>query len=203
MKHITLNKKLNTNKIFTYFNLLSSKKDENNLSIFSNYYLIGRRASYYIINPFAVNTAISRIFILLKEMHSEGKGGRHIQKWILSFNPKHAGICRWFGWSIGASIFAKLTKNYGILSNGGIVLGISGSLVTYTFTSYIGIDLAFILSSKSSGGRAALITQKSIITVGFDASDSLTYAYNLPGIRSYRSIILYSRIFSFLLNKII
>jgi len=44
-------------------------------------------------------------------------------------------------------------------------------MVAYTFLTYIGIDLAFILSSKSSGGRAELLTQKSLLSIGFDGND--------------------------------
>jgi hypothetical protein len=44
-------------------------------------------------------------------------------------------------------------------------------MVAYTFLSYIGVDLAFILSSQKSGGRAELLTQRALLTIGFDGSD--------------------------------
>lgn len=72
---------------------------------------------------------------------------------------------------MGANVYARLSKNNAVISNGGLVLGVKGSMVAYTFLSYIGVDLAFILSSQSSGGRAELLTQRALLTVGFDGTD--------------------------------
>jgi hypothetical protein len=44
-------------------------------------------------------------------------------------------------------------------------------MVAYTFLSYIGVDVAFVLSSRASGGRAQLLTQRSLLTIGFDGFD--------------------------------
>jgi len=121
---------------------------------------------------------------------------------VFSFTIKHASISRWFGWSIGANIFSRLSKNNGFISNGGILLYIKSSMVVYTFLSYIGVDLAFVLSSKDSGGRSEMLTQKSLLAIGFDGIDVWTYTYNMPGVKSIRSVVLYSRIFSLLFSKL-
>lgn len=185
--------------IFMSFNLLTSHKDAKSMVVFSNFYVLGQRSSYYIVNPFAVSDTLNRIFILIKGVVTENK---KYQRWVFSFNIKHASIARWFGWSIGAGVFARLSKNNGIISNGGILMHIKSSMVVYTFLSYIGVDLAFVLSSRKSGGRAEMLTQKSLLAIGFDGNDVWTYAYNMPGVRSTRSIILYSRIFSLLFLKL-
>jgi hypothetical protein len=44
-------------------------------------------------------------------------------------------------------------------------------MVVYTFLSYVGVDLAFVLSSKDGGGRAEMLTQKSLLAIGFDGTD--------------------------------
>lgn len=186
-------------RVFLTFNLLTSYKDTKGISVFQNYYVLGQRSSYYIVNPYAIANTLSRIFILIKGILCENK---KYSRWVFSFNVRHASVCRWFGWSIGASIFAKLAKNNGIISNGGMIMHIKSSMVVYTFLSYIGMDLAFVLSSKCSGGRAELLTQKSLMVIGFDGTDVWTYAYNLPGVRSTRSVLLYSRIFSMLFLKL-
>lgn len=185
--------------VFLSFNMLTSHKNTKGISIFTNYYILGQRSSYYLINPYAVANTLSRIFILIKGMLCENK---EYSRWVFSFNVKHAAICRWFGWSVGASIFARLSKNNGIISNGGLLMFVKSSMVAYTFLSYIGMDLAFVLSSKSSGGRAELLTQKSLMTIGFDGNDVWSYAFSLPGVRSTRSVVLYARIFSMLLLKL-
>lgn len=187
------------NKVLISFNLLSSHKDAKSIVVFTNYYVVALRSGYYIVNPFAIADTLSRIFILIRGIVCENP---KFQKWVFSFNVKHSGIGRWFSWSIGAGLFARLTKNNGFVSNGGIILHIKSSMVVYTFLSYIGMDLAFVLSSRNSGGRAEMLTQKSLLAVGFDGNDVWTYAYNMPGVRSTRSVILYSRIFSLLFAKL-
>lgn len=179
--------------------MLTSIKESKNISIFKNFYILGQRSSYFIVNPYAISNTLNRIFILIRSIILENK---KYTKWVFSFNIKHTTICRWFGWATGSSIFAKLSKNNALISNGGILINIKSSMVAYTFLTYIGIDLAFILSSKSSGGRAELLTQKSLLSIGFDGNDVWTYAYNLPGVRSTRSVVLYSRIFSMLFLKL-
>lgn len=186
-------------KVFLSFNLLASYKDAKSRVVFSNYYVLGQRSCYYIVNPFAVGDTLNRIFILIRGMSGENP---NFQKWVFSFNVKHTPVGRWFAWSIGASLFARLSKNNGFISNGGIILHIKSSMVVYTFLSYIGLDLAFVLSSKNSGGRAEMFTQKSLLAIGFDGNDVWTYAYNMPGVRSVRSVVLYSRIFSLLFLKL-
>lgn len=186
-------------KVFLSFNILSSYKDAKNRAVFSNFYVLGQRSCYYIVNPFAVGETLNRIFILIRGIVEENP---KYQKWVFSFNVRHAAIARWFGWSIGASVFSRLTKNNGFVSNGGLILHIKSSMVVYTFLSYIGMDLAFVLSSKNSGGRAEMLTQKSLLAIGFDGNDVWTYAYNMPGVRSVRSVVLYSRIFSMLFLKL-
>jgi hypothetical protein len=47
-----------------------------------------------------------------------------------------------------------------------------------------------------------MLTQKSLLAIGFDGTDVWTYAYNMPGVKSIRSVVLYSRIFSLLLSKL-
>lgn len=187
------------NHIQNSFILFSSKRLEKNLSTYKTYYILGRRANYYIVNPHAVTEILNRIFILVRGIASETK---NFSKWVFSFHIKHTQIARWFGWTIGASTYSRLSKNNGIISNNGIILGVRGSMVAYTFLSYIGVDLAFILSSQKSGGRAELLTQRALLTIGFDGSDVWNYAYNLPGVKSTRSVILYSRIFTIILWKL-
>lgn len=187
------------NEIARTFTLLSSKKLEKNLSIYKTYFILGRRANYFIINPNAVVEALNRIFILIKGISSESK---NFSKWVFSFQLKHAPVARWFGWTSGSSVYSRLSKNHGIISNNGIILAVRGSMVTYSFLTYIGVDMAFVLSSQNSGGRAELITQRAVLTVGFDGTDVWNYAYNLPGTRSTRSVILYARIFVMILAKL-
>ena len=186
-------------KVFLSFNVLASYKDARSRVVFSNFYVLGQRSCYYIVNPFAVAETLNRIFILIKGIVEENP---KFQKWVFSFNVRHAALGRWFGWAIGASVFARLTKNNGFVSNGGMLLHIKSSMVVYTFLSYIGMDLAFVLSSKNSGGRAEMLTQRSLLAIGFDGNDVWTYAYNMPGVRSVRSVVLYSRIFSMLFVKL-
>lgn len=187
------------NELMLSFSLLGSQKLDKNLAVFVNYFVLGRRGDFYIVNPYAVTQTLTRIFTLLKNIVLENK---KFQKWVFSFIIKHAALCRWFGWVSGTAVYAKLTKNNAIISNVGIVLAVKGSMAAYTFLSYIGIDVAFVLSSKSSGGKAELLTSRSILTIGFDGTSVWTYAYNLPGTRNLKSAILYSRIFSIILTKI-
>lgn len=181
------------------FTLFSSKRLEKNLATYKTYFILGRRANYYIVNPHAVAEALNRIFILVRGISAEVK---HFSKWVFSFQLKHAQVARWFGWTTGSGIYCRLSKNNGIISNSGLILGVKGSMVAYTFLAYIGVDVAFILSSQHSGGRAELLTQRALLTIGFDGSDVWNYAYNLPGIRSTRSVILYARIFTLILWKL-
>lgn len=195
---VILKKKI-FNEVLRTFALFSSKKLEKNLAIYKTYFILGRRANYYIINPSAVVEALNRIFILIKGISSES---RNFSKWVFSFQLKHAPVARWFGWTMGSSVYSRLSKNHGIISNNGIILAVKGSMVAYTFLTYIGVDVAFVLSSQNSGGRAELITQRAILTIGFDGTDVWNYAYNLPGVRSTRSVILYARIFVMILGKL-
>lgn len=181
------------------FSMLSSQKFEKNWSVFSNYYVLGRRGSYYFVNPIAVTSVLCKIYILLKNVILENQ---KFQKWVFSFILKHAAVCRWFGWITGSGIYANLVKNNAIISNSGLVFIVRGSMAAYTFLSYIGVDIAFVLSSKSSGGRAELLTSRSVLTIGFDGTDVWTYGYNLPGTRTLKSAVLYSRIFSLILPKL-
>jgi hypothetical protein len=34
--------------------------------VFTNYYILGQRASYFLVNPYAVADTLNRIFILIK-----------------------------------------------------------------------------------------------------------------------------------------
>lgn len=178
--------------------MLSSNKVDANWAVFSNYYVLGRRGSQYFVNPVAVTLILSRIYILLKNIILENQ---KFQKWVFSFIVKHAAVCRWFGWVTGSSIYANLVKNNAIISNSGLIVAVKGSLAAYTFLSYIGVDIAFVLSSKSSGGRAELLTTRSVLTIGFDGTDVWTYGYNLPGTRTLKSAVLYSRVFSLILSR--
>lgn len=76
------------------FNLFSSKKLEKNLSIYKTFYILGRRANYYLINPCAVVETLNRIFILIRAVSTENK---NFSKWVFSFHLRHAPVCRWFG----------------------------------------------------------------------------------------------------------
>jgi len=187
------------NNILLAFNLLTSEKIEKRMIVFTNYYILGQRASYFLVNPYAVADTLNRIFILIKGITVENN---LYQKWVFSFTIRHAPVSRWFGWTIGANVFSRLSKNNGFISNGGMLLYIRSSMVVYTFLSYVGVDLAFVLSSKDGGGRAEMLTQKSLLAIGFDGTDVWTYAYNMPGVKSIRSVVLYSRIFSLLLSKL-
>lgn len=194
-----INKKSIYSELLTSFTLFSSKKVEKNLAIYKTYFILGRRANYCIVNPYAVVETLNKIFILFRGISTEN---RHFSKWIFSFQLKHAPIARWFGWTLGSGVYSRLSKNNGIISNNGLILAVKGSMVAYTFLTYIGVDIAFVLSSKYSGGRAELLTQRAILTIGFDGSDVWNYAYNLPGIRSTKSVILYVRIFVMILSKL-
>jgi len=186
-------------ELLTSFTLFSSKRVERNLAFYKTYFILGRRANYAIVNPHAVVEALNRIFILFRGISAEN---RHFSKWVFSFQLKHAPVARWFGWTLGGGVYSRLSKNNGIISNNGLILGVKGSMVAYTFLTYIGVDIAFVLSSKNSGGRAELLTQRAILTIGFDGSEVWNYAYNLPGIRSTKSVILYARIFTMILSKL-
>jgi hypothetical protein len=61
------------NHIQNSFILFSSKRLEKNLSTYKTYYILGRRANYYIVNPHAVTEILNRIFILVRGIASETK----------------------------------------------------------------------------------------------------------------------------------
>ena len=82
------------NFVYNSFILFSSKRLEKNLSTYKTYFILGRRANYYIVNPHAVTDMLNRIFILVRGISSEIK---NFSKWIFSFHLKHAQIARWFG----------------------------------------------------------------------------------------------------------
>lgn len=191
------NKNLIQNLLFN-FNLFSAKQPEKQPGFFTTYYVLARRADYYIVNPYAITETLSRVFILMSGMAQEDK---NYSKWIFSFDVKYTNLSKWFGWVTDSSIYAKLSRNLAIISKNGIVLGVKGSLATYTFINFIGVDLAFIVSSTGSRGRAGLLTQKAIMTIGFDGNSEWIYTYNLPGTKTIKSAIMYSRLFAILLNK--
>lgn len=193
-----LQNKRDLKTIFFNLNLFSGDNPETKVGFFTTYFVLARRANQYVVNPFAMSDTFNKIYILLKGMAAEYDG---YSKWVFAFNIKHAAVARWFGWSTNSSVYAQLDRLTSIVSKDGLICSVKGILSCYTFINFIGVDLAFILSSRSSGGRAAMLTQKSILTIGFDGHEAWQYGYNLPGTRTLRSVLLYSRLFSLLLNK--
>ncbi len=94
-----------------------------------------------------------------------------------------------------------LDRTLGIISKEGMIYSVSGILACYTFVNFVGVDLAFVLTSKSSSGRATLLTRKSMLTVGFDGHETPNYGYNMPGTRTLKSALMYSRMFTILLAR--
>lgn len=180
------------------FNLFSGKQPERQPGFFTSYFVLARRANYFVVNPYAMADTFNRIFILLKGMSSDNN---NFSKWVFAFNFKHAAIARWFGWATNSGIYARISRNLSIISKNGLIYSVKGILACYTFINFIGVDIAFVLSSRSSGGRAGMLTQKAILTIGFDGGEDWLYAYNLPGTRTLRSVMLYARLFSILLGK--
>ena len=187
-----------TRTVFFNLNLFSEKNPDPQPGFFTTYFVLARRANYYVVNPYAMADVFNKIHILLKGMSNDYP---NYSKWVFAFNIKHAAVARWFGWSTNSSVYAQLDRVTSVVSKGGLICSVKGILSCYTFINFIGVDLAFVLSSRSSGGRAAMLTQKSILTIGFDGQEAWQYAYNLPGTRTLRSVLLYSRLFSLLLNK--
>jgi hypothetical protein len=53
-------------EVLLTFNLLSSKRVKRINSVFRTYYVLGRRAHYYLVNPNSVFDTFGRIFILFE-----------------------------------------------------------------------------------------------------------------------------------------
>ena len=187
------------NSIYFNFNLFSHETPYVQPGFFINYYIIARRAHYSIVNPFSVSDTISRFFLVLKSIKGENKD---FSMWVFSFYFKHTSLALWFSWSIGASLYARLDRNLAVISNNGQIISAAGMLATRMFMNFIGVDVAFVLSSKKDGGRASLLTKRSILTIGFDGSVNWTYAFVLPGTKSTKTALLYSRIFNILISKL-
>ena len=183
--------------IFFNFALFGAKQPFGQ-GFFQTHYILVRRADHFIVNPHAIADTINRIFILLKGIRADAP---EYSKWVFALNPKYAPIARWFGWSTNSGIYAIIDRTLGVISKCGIIYGVEGILACYTFINFIGVDLAFVLTSRSTGGRAGLLTKKSLLTIGFDGHEIGGYGINLPGTRGYRSALLYSRLFNMLLTK--
>lgn len=140
----------------------------------------------------------NRIFILLKGMRADNPD---YSKWVFALNPKFAPLARWFGWSTKSSIYAMVDRISGIISREGMIYAVTGILACYTFANFVGVDLAFVLSSRGSNSKATLLTRKSMLTIGFDGHENPNYGFNMPGTRTFHSALVYSRLFSLILTK--
>lgn len=166
---------------------------------YTNYYTLARRGKFLVINPFGLFDFFSRIVTFFKQFSYDRS---RCNIWTFSFMTKYSTIARWFSWSTRSYVFSRLSREVSIAGKGGQYLCLDGNIASYSFMNFIGVDVAFVLTSQSSNGRASSLTDRGIITIGFDGCLNPIYAYSCPGTRSTRSALMYARFFNLLLCAI-
>ncbi len=186
-------------KLFS-FGVFFTKLPQHNYGMcFENYYILARRGKFLVINPYALGDLCARLVTFFRQF---AISTRKCSRWVFSFTTKFSMLARWFSWTTGSYVFARLSREVSLAGRGGQYLCLDGNMASYSFMNFIGVDVGFILSSRSSSGRASSLTDRGVLTIGFDGCLNPIYAYNCPGTRSTRSAVLYSRLFNLLLSSL-